>query len=155
MTSGVIDIDLPPPDVGERAGGGEPHWVEPTKARHDIDAHLRAGRLWEAGVEVRAVKDRSAPGAWLYGGSNPWAPVTLLVRKFQVDDARVVLAEISFHGASARPHETRRARPDWRTPVVWWAVALSIGAFLTGIALGKSLDTAARCETAAACNQEP
>jgi Putative prokaryotic signal transducing protein len=102
----VTDIALPPPPVQAHPGGGGGRaWVELLRAHNDIDAHLLLGRLTEAGIETRAVKDRRAPGAWLYGGSNPWAPSVVLVRQLQLDEARLILASISLEAPDAAPGE--------------------------------------------------
>lgn len=92
-------IDSPPPDYdGEDGGGGS--WVKLTSAANDIDAHLVGGRLEEAGVECRFVKESRDLAAWLYGGSNPWAPVHVMVRRFDLEQARRVLAEVALEDAT-------------------------------------------------------
>jgi hypothetical protein len=82
-------------------GGGGSRWVHLYRARNDIDAHLLVGRLEEAAIEASTLKDKTAPGAWLYGGSNPWAAVNVMVRSVQLEDARVVLAEIAYENPPA------------------------------------------------------
>jgi hypothetical protein len=143
-------IDRPPPPVAsDRGGGGGSEWVQLVKARDDIDAHLLGGRLDEAGVESRLVKDRFAPGAWLYGGSNPWAPVTVLVRRRQLEDARLVLAEISFDAPSAdsRPPAHLRIAP------LWWATALGLGALLSIVVLLQTAQSIAICKALPFCSE--
>ncbi|MGH2736402.1 MAG: DUF2007 domain-containing protein, partial [Actinomycetota bacterium] len=92
----AIRLDAPPPtDLrGDPHGGGGREWVALFRASNDIDAALLVGRLDEAGVESRSLKDRADPGAWLYGGSNPWAPVMIYVHRYQLSDARFVLAQV-------------------------------------------------------------
>lgn len=145
-------LDLPPPPVTAGRGGGDSRWVELIRARDDIDAHLLTGRLNEAGIETRTMKDRAAPGAWLYGGSNPWAPVMVLVRRFQLEDARLELAELSFTGPAAEPSGEEDATSSrWSVPLVWWIVALVLGALLTGVALMKTTESNGRCELPLLC----
>ena len=120
----------PPPDERGRGGGG---WVELVRARDDIDAHLLAGRLATAGIETRQVKDRTAPGAWLYGGSNPWAPVALLVRRGQYEDARIALAELSIQ-APPFPDAAGGSRTTI-LPGMWWSTAVVLGVVVTIIVL--------------------
>ena len=148
--SGDIGSFPPPSDRGDTGGGGGSGWVRLLTAANDIEAHLVSGRLLEAGVEVRVVKDRSAPGAWLYGGSNPWAPVTVMVRQRQLTDARLVMAEVSFEGPAA----IRGAEPGavgWRRPLVFWSFALGLGLLLTSVALARTADAIDRCDLPLLC----
>ncbi len=116
------------------------------RAHDDIEAHLLVGRLTEAGIETQTMPDRGAPGAWLYGGSNPWAPVTVLVRRIQLDDARIVLAEISYDAPAADPVPAEARRTPRSLPFLWWATALALGIFFSLVALVE----AARATTASA-----
>ncbi len=143
---------LPPAaDRGGGDGGGGSGWVQLLKAANDIEAHLLVGRLNEAGVEVSVLKDRTAPGAWLYGGSNPWAPVIVMVRRLQLTDARMVLAEISFEGPVADERFGRAPMHSWRTPLVWWTLALGLGLLMTGVALGRTAVVMERCDLPLLC----
>lgn len=153
-----VRVDLPPPPVFDEIGGGrgDSGWIVLIKARHDIDAHLLSGRLAEAGIETRTVKDIAAPGAWLYGGSNPWAPVSVLVKKIDLDDARVVLAEISFAGPTADQLAARAVERHEDFPVVWWITALLLGAALSALVLFQLTRwTDIRCQLPALCEQTP
>jgi hypothetical protein len=150
--SGSAVLPPPPVDLGER-GGGDSGWVVLTRATDDIDAHLLAGRLDQAGIETNTIKDRGSPGAWLYGGSNPWAPVTILVRKFQLDDAKIVLAEISLAGPDAEPiDESTRSR--WRFPLAWWAAAIALGLLFTLIGVSRTARSADTCLRQGVCTQD-
>jgi hypothetical protein len=146
--------DVPPPaDLGGGGGGGGSGWVRLLRAPNDIEGHLLAGRLGEAGVESRLVREKGAPSAWLYGGSNPWAPITVMVRQRQLEDARLVLAEVSF----AAPDHVRELaadpEPDWRVPVVWWVTAIALGVLVTGAALAQVADAVfARCRVPIFCS---
>ncbi len=151
-------VDLPPPDLVDDVGGGrgDSGWAVLIKARHDIDAHLLTGRLAEAGIETRTMKDISAPGAWLYGGSNPWAPVSVLVKKIDLDDARVVLAEISFEGPSADRFAAQAPERHASFPVVWWVTAVLLGAAVSVLVLSQLTRwTDTRCQLPALCEQTP
>lgn len=142
MTAGVgerVRRDPAPPGPlreGPQESGGGSSWVELAKARNDIDAHLLSGRLAEAGIETRKIKQRGTSPSWLIGGSDPWAPVTVLVRRFELDDARLVLAELSW----AAPSAGARPTPDELRPrhVVWWAAALGLGILLTAGVLAEA-----------------
>ena len=147
----VVSTEPPPPVTDRPRGGGDSRWVLLVKADNDIDAHLLIGRLGEAGIESRAVKDRAAPGAWLYGGMNPWAPVTVYVRRFQFDDARLLLAEVAYDAPDAEPSSVVARRP--KVPFRWWATALALGLALTGIALSQ-LATHASCQLRVFCNED-
>ncbi len=141
--------DPPASSIGDGGGGGGSRWVALVKASNDIEAHLLMGRLGEAGVESRTLKDKGAPGAWLYGGSNPWAPVTVMVRSRQLEDARLVLAEVSFEA----PDEAPPAEREWRVPVLWWATALVLGVLFTGMALAQAATSYGACQIPIFCNE--
>lgn len=148
----LSDFGGTPPEAGfGESGGGGSAWVELVTASNDIEGHLVAGRVTAAGVEVRVVKDRSAPGAWLYGGANPWAPVTILVRKMELMEARIALAEASFEAPAAE--EATRVAPqrDWKTPLVWWSLALGLGILMTGVALSRTAVVLGRCDVPLVC----
>lgn len=142
-----------PPEAGaDQQGGGGSGWVELVRAGNDIEGHLVAGRLTAAGVEAKVVKDRSAPGAWLYGGANPWAPAIILVRKVQLMEARIALAEASFEAPAAEAAARLAPARDWKTPVVWWSLALSLGILLTGVALSRTAVALGRCDLPLVCS---
>ena len=147
-------VGSPPTTVlDDDPGGGGSGWVTLVRASNDIDAHLLAGRLTEEGIEYRFIKDRSGPGAWLYGGSDPWAPVTVMVRKLQFEDARIVLAEASMRAPAVEP-----VRPKFgggrklSTSLLWWAIALALGVLFTGIALNQAAGVLDHCR-APSCSQ--
>jgi hypothetical protein len=121
---------------GPQEGGGGSSWVELARARNDIDAHLLSGRLAEAGIETKRIKQRGTSPSWLIGGSDPWAPVTVLVRSFELDEARLVLAELSWAAPAAGAHPS----PDAQRPrhVMWWAAALGLGVLLTAGVLAEA-----------------
>ena len=139
----TADIHRPPPDLAPDDGGGDIGWVKLCTARDDIEAHLLLGRLDLAAIETQALKDHSA-GAWFCGGWNPKAPVAILVRRFQLLDARVVLAEIAFEGPAAETTRADGAR-DWRFPVAWWAIALVLGLAFTALGLASAAEQLDRC----------
>ncbi|HYO61044.1 MAG TPA: DUF2007 domain-containing protein [Actinomycetota bacterium] len=144
-----------PPPVGhdEDGGGGGSGWVRLLRAPNDIDAHLLVGRLGESGVEARIVRERGAPSTWLYGASKPWAPVVVMVRQRQLEDARLVLAEVSFEGPDHVREDVAAVDPDWRVPVVWWATALALGVLVTGAALAQVAEaTFASCRVPIVCD---
>ncbi|HWC13346.1 MAG TPA: DUF2007 domain-containing protein [Actinomycetota bacterium] len=144
-------LDLPPPPVvSDPAGGGGSDWVPLITADDDIDAHLLQGRLNHAGIEVRAVKDRKGP-SWMHGGSNPWAPVGIWVRRHQLEESRLLLAELSFSGPAAQREDTGASRR--RSWVLWWTAAIALGVLFTGIGLARSADYLDRCGLSPSCAQ--
>jgi catechol 2,3-dioxygenase-like lactoylglutathione lyase family enzyme len=149
------DGAVPPPvDLGDEGGGGGSGWVRLLRARNDIDGHLLVGRLGEAGVEACMVWEKGAPSAWLYGASKPWSPVAVMVRRRQLDDARLVLAEVSWEGPD-HVREVAVETPDWRVPVVWWATAIVLGTLLTGTALAELANaTFVRCRVPILCSND-
>ena len=148
---GVGVLSPPPPAVTDRGGGGGggTGWIHLTRARDDIDAHLLTGRLSHSGIETRTIVDRSAPGAWLHGGTNPWAPVNIYVRRIQLEDARLVLAEISYDAPSA----TAGRPPGRRVATIWWATAIGLGVALTLVVLGQAVQTEPLCRALPFCEE--
>ena len=143
-------VESPPPPVAlDPAGGSD--WTELAEARDDIEAHLLAGLLGEAGIETRTVTDRSGPGTWLYGESNPWAPVMVWVRRYHREQAGILLAEMAWEGPAARPPDRQDAQPHRRTSLVWWAVALALGTLLTGVALMRTEAALGHCDLPLLC----
>src|SRR5687767_10584361 len=123
-------IDRPPtPGLIPDAGGGGDRWVSVYRAAGDIEAHLLSGRLEASGIETSSIKDRRG-AAWLHGGSDPFAPVDVMVRQLQLDDARLVLAEIAYDLPFESPTP---AGTSWRTVLVWWGAALALGLTFTSI----------------------
>lgn len=145
-------IDLPPVEVDDHRGGGA-RWVELTKAADDIDAHLLIGRLQEAGIETRTVKDRSAPGAWLYGGSNPWAPVAILVRKFELDPARIVLAELAYESPAVEPQRPSTRTGSRRAALLWWVTAIVLGVTFTALIVAQAARATPGCQLPILCEE--
>jgi hypothetical protein len=152
-----VDSPPPPADLAEDPHGGGGHdWVRLHRAENDIDAALLVGKLSDAAIETRTLKDRGAPGAWLYGGSNPWAPVEIFVRRFQLNDAIIVLAEVSLnleaHADDERP--TERGERRWRIPAMWWATALTLGIALTALAIAQVTHTTGFCQLPVLCERQ-
>ena len=141
------DLPVPPVHAGEGDGGGS-EWVQLVTARGDIDAHLLQGRLSEVGIETRAIKDHSGP-VWLLGGSDPWGPVVLWVKRSQYDDSRIVLAELAFDA----PPAVKEAGPLGWSPATWWIAAISLGLLLTGIGFARSAEHIDRCGFTMSCPQ--
>jgi hypothetical protein len=151
-----VRVEAPPPidTAHESSGGGGGDWVELFKAANDIDAALLTGRLDDAAIETRTIKDRREPGAWLYGGSNPWAPVMVYVRRRQLTDAQIVLAEISV--ASSK-EDTQKPAPSRsghrRLPVIWWATALVLGIALSALIVNQVTSSSGPCVVPVFCNE--
>ena len=146
------NIDLPPVVEEGRSGGGA-RWVELVKAADDIDAHLLIGRLQEALIETRTVKDRTAPGAWLYGGSNPWAPVVILVRSFELEQARIVLAEVAYESPAVEPTRVPQPVSRRRAALLWWATAVVLGVTFTALIAAQAIRATPGCQLPILCQE--
>ena len=147
--SGSGNVDRPPTSDEGRGGGSG--WVELTIARDDIDAHLLIGRLEEGGIETRTLKDRTMPGAWLYGGSNPWAPVAVLVRAFELEQARLVLAELAFASDAVEPKRPPSTAARRRGATVWWAAAIVLGLTFTALIVAQAFRLTPGCQLPLLC----
>ena len=139
--------DVTPP-VDPFPGGGGSGWTKLVQAPNDIEAHLVIGRLAEAGIETQSLKDRSGP-VWLFNGSNPWAPVTVLVRKLQLEDAQLVLAEVAFDAPAAVKEEPRR-KSVW-VAIVWWSAAIALGILFTALGWVQANETMESCKQPSGC----
>ena len=144
-------IDLPPFTEDDRRGGGS-RWIELTKAANDIEAHLLVGRLMEADIETRTLKDRSQPGAWLYGGSNPWAPVAILVRSIDLESARLVLAEVAFEAPAVEPERPPSPAARRRAATLWWITALILGVTFTALIVAQAARATPGCQLPILCD---
>jgi len=150
MTSVRLEPPSSPPTFdNESNGGGGRGWVELFRAANDIDAALLVGRLADRSIETRTIKDRSQPNSWLYGGSNPWAPVLVYVRRIHLIDARIVLAEISLATADVPARTSERGRR--RIPRMWWATALALGLALSTLALLQIAEQERFCQLPVLC----
>ena len=119
------------------------------RAANDIEAALLIGKLADQAIETRTIKDRSQPNSWLYGGSNPWAPVLVYVRRIQLVDARLLLAEISLASDEVPRRPDTRARR--RVPRMWWATALALGLSLSALALLQITEQERFCQLPVLC----
>jgi hypothetical protein len=150
MTSVRLDPPSSPPTVDDESnGGGGRGWVELFRAANDIDAALLVGRLAARCIETRTIKDRTQPNSWLYGGSNPWAPVLVYVRRIHLIDARILLAEISLATAEFPASTSERGRR--RIPRMWWATALALGLALSTLALLQITEQERFCQLPVLC----
>lgn len=147
----AVQLAPPAPPLERGHGGHGSDWVELFTAANEIDAHLLVGRLNEDGVATRTLVDKTTPGAWLFGGSHPWAPVTVFVRRFQLEDARIVLAEISI-GLDPPEGEVDDARRGFG--LLWWSLALVLGALFTLLSVAQSADVIQQCREAGRCRVE-
>ena len=141
-----VAVGLPPPATTKPTGGSS-RWVRLCRAANDIEAHLLVGRLTEAGIETRTINE-PAPGAWLFGGHS-WAPVTVFVRKIQLEDAHIALAEAAFQAPAA----SVRAGRGPRLPLRWWATALAMGLVLSGVALAQVAASLEACKVPVLCGE--
>ena len=149
MSSVRLEPPASPPTLDEESNGGDRGWVELIKAANDIEAALLIGKLADQAIETRTIKDRSQPNSWLYGGSNPWAPVLVYVRRIQLVDARILLAEISLASDEVPRRPDTRARR--RVPRMWWATALALGLSLSALALLQITEQERFCQLPVLC----
>lgn len=145
-----LGIGHPDPPLFDDPGGGDGFgWVTLTRAANDIEAHLITGRLDQAGIESCSTKE---PSSWAAAGHDPWAPVTVLVRKIQYEDARIVLAEVAMESPAVQPFREPVRRSRWRGPVVWWIAAIGLGVLFTALSYVGAQEAAERCRESGACS---
>jgi hypothetical protein len=97
-------------------------WALVFSARDDVEAHLVAGRLRDAGIEPLLRRSTSGIGDYLLAGANPRAPVDILVSEDDVVRARRELAGLDIHYDVPDP-EGEPALSWFRLPTVRWAMA--------------------------------
>jgi hypothetical protein len=102
-----------------------------------------------SGVETSFLKDRVGP-SWLHAGADPMAPVDVLVKRLQLEDARLVLAEIAYEQPFEPPAATSS---HWRTAVVWWSAAIALGLAFTGISLARTSERIESCGLSLNCEE--
>ena len=104
----------------------ESEWTVLLVAADDIDAQLVAGRLSEEDIPTFLEKDRSGYGDYLLGGSNPHAPVSVLVPQERLAEARSLMAAESPDG-----EEEAAAVPPDEPPEVLARPTSTFGAMRT------------------------
>jgi len=145
--------DLPAPPLEERLGdaGGGSGWVELVTAKDDIDAHLVSGLLTNAGIESIHLHDVRAQ-TWLYGGADPNSPVRVMVRRLQLEDARLVLAEQAFEAPDYRaPEGEGRPRAASRHGPLWIGTAVAVGAILGALIMLQLVRPVIPCQLPVLC----
>ena len=85
--------------------------------------------------------------------------MSILVRKLQLEEARLVLAEISWAQPSVDPVEVATGvhsaeRPARTFAVAWWISAIALGLLFTSIALARTGDVLRSCELPLVCGSE-
>jgi hypothetical protein len=139
------------PSGGSEWEGGGRDWTHLTRVGGDIEAHLLMGRLEGSGVECNSVKDRALSPSWVHGGGNPWTPVNIMVRRFQLDDARIVLAEVALEAPSAQRPPPTQVVPRWRPLLLWWTLALGLGLLMSALSWAQTADSAEQCRRDPSC----
>jgi hypothetical protein len=105
-------------------------WERLTTANDDIEAQLLIGILEEENIPTRVVKDRSGYGDYLYGGSNPWAPVAVHVHPSHLDEARRAIESVEPVESSGTSNSDVSRRASWPTVIAVAIVGLIVLAFL-------------------------
>ena len=104
-------------------------------ARGEIEAELIVGRLRDAGLDARVVRDgKQSPGAWMHAGHDPIEPMTVVVPEDEVEAARGVLSEpaepvapeTEGDGETGVLQSLNRSLPVFRVVVVVVAVVLVV-----------------------------
>jgi hypothetical protein len=76
-----------------------------------------------------------------------------MVRPLQLEDARLVLAEISYDAPAVEPSVARTPKKGWRLPVVWWVTALILGVLLSFLALLQVAQSFPACKALPFCSE--
>ena len=97
-------------------------WVLVFSARDDVEAHLVAGRLRDAGIEPLLRRSTSGIADYLLAGANPRAPVDILVADEDEARARGELAGLDIH-YDVPDQEGEPALSLLRLPAMRWAMA--------------------------------
>jgi hypothetical protein len=120
-------------DHGDGVEAGDADVLVPFMvARDDYEASLIAGRLEEAGIGSRLIKEHDAVGGFIYKGYDPTAPVAVLVPRSQLHEAQTLLGSLDSERAArddrAAEHEPiDTPRPAFPRLWVWIAAMLVLG----------------------------
>lgn len=98
-------------------------------ARGEIEAELIVGRLRDADIDARIVRDgKQSPGAWMYVGHDPFEPMAVMVPEGDAEAAREVL---ELEAPEAIPqNDDLRTRPTFRVVLVAVVALVLVAALL-------------------------
>ncbi|MEO7804808.1 MAG: hypothetical protein ABIS18_10980 [Actinomycetota bacterium] len=103
----------PPLEPHGGDSGGNGRWQLLTVAKDGFVAHLLEGRLLAEGVEVVLDTSNPAPGAFLKPFGDPLAPVKVLVRSHDFDQATLILHDVDHQPPDPFATGSRRIRMLW------------------------------------------
>jgi hypothetical protein len=123
-------------------------WVVLLVAADDIDAQLVAGRLAEDDIPSFLDKDRTGYGDYLLGGSNPHAPVTVLVPEEHLAEALELVSGGEQEREGEFPDEPgdveilaeRSTAFGVLRTLRWWVAVLVIGVMIVFLLESNPLD---------------
>ena len=103
---GRLSEDLPPPGPDRPHGrGGGSDWALLTVAKNALIAYVIQGRLTQEGIESLLDAANGFPGAWLHPFGDQTSPVRVLVRRWDLSAASLMLHEVDMP-ANAGPGST-------------------------------------------------
>ena len=92
-----LSEDLPPPGPDRPHGrGGGSDWALLTVARNALIAYVIQGRLSQEGIESLLDAVNGFPGAWLHPFGDQTLPVRVLVRRWDLTAASLMLHEVDM-----------------------------------------------------------
>ena len=78
-------------------------WISVATAANEYQAHLIRGALEDEGIKVVLEAFATGAGAYLHAGSDPTAPVRMLVPRDQEDEAKGVLVALDAEVGTVEP----------------------------------------------------
>ena len=119
-------------------------WISVATAANEYQAHLIRGALEDEGIKVVLEAFATGAGAYLHAGSDPTAPVRILVPRDSEDEANGVLVALDAEVGTVEPDLPREAEDvpndvfaERRagTPLKLLVVAAVVVATIVGLAI--------------------
>jgi hypothetical protein len=77
----------------------------------------------------------------------------ILVRAFELEQARIVLAEVAYEAPAVEPTRTISAGERRRATVLWWVTAIVLGMSFTALVVAQAIRATPGCQLPVLCQE--